>query len=1055
MTQNYFDRTEQHAGRGYERHLFMPGRPLQSAEMNEIQRSSMGRLKDIGDALFKDGDVIRDAKVVVNADTGAVQCESGVIYIRGVMRGVSPAQLTVPTIGVVSIGVRLVESVVTALTDPTLRDPAAGTRAYDEEGADRLKIESVWAVGSGELTNYYPIYTVTNGVLDAKEPPPQLDSVTQALAKYDRDSAGGSYVVYGLKLTAMADTATDQVYSLQEGRCRVYGYPFEFTTSRRVTLPITPDLKVILNEPHLSTTAGTQRINFSRKPGGNITQVSITAEKTTTLTHGAFTGVADPIPDTSVLQIIEVKQGNKTYVANTDYKLTDGNVDWSPSGAEPSTGSTYTVKYQFISVVTPTAVDDTGFSVTGAVSGTLVLVSYSQKLPRIDRLCVNSSGQLVWIEGVAADFNPQYPAVPDDLLAIASVFQTWTSSRRVVNDGVRVVPMPSLSSVESKLDRMMGLIAQTRLESSIHTREGGTKKGLFTDPFIDDSQRDQGTPQTAAVYSGILTLAIDAGVSSMNSDITVRTALPHADVESVSQTLRTGSMKINPYMAFDTLPAQVSLTPSVDRWTDVQSSWTSPLTLRFSQGSGENSSFDVSTRDVLVIVTTSVAETLRSIPVAYSVAGFGPGEILDVIKFDGVSLSVPNGQQANAQGVVSGTFQVPTGVPTGTKLVEFVGRGGSRGSATYTGQGTVERQVFQQRTTITETRWQSPPPPAPVVRNSDPLAQTFTLPVSQQISGVELWFAAVPTSATSVQIRDTIAGVPGQTVIASAVRNPSQISGSGTPTTFTFESPVSLLAGTEYAIVVLCNDATGALAVAELGKFDANAQKWITSQPYTVGVLLSSSNASTWTPHQDRDLTFRLLRASYSATTSTLALGTVAVSGVTDLMVMAYADRPRSETNVKYLLSLPSGTQITVDDGQAVELAEAVSGNISVSALLTGTESASPILYPGTQLVHGVVHTSDTYVTRAVPAGQNSRIKVIYEARVPSGSSLELKYKGIDAGDAWVTVPQIASTSVDSGFVEFVHEISSVNESAVQVQITLSGNTAARPVVRDLRVMVL
>lgn len=54
--------------------------------------------------------------------------------------------------------------------------------------------------------------------------------------------------------------------------------------------------------------------------------------------------------------------------------------------------------------------------------------------------------------------------------------------------------------------------------------------------------------------------------------------------------------------------------------------------------------------------------------------------------------------------------------------------------------------------------------------------------------------------------------------------------------------------------------------MAELGKYDAVHERWVTSQPYQVGVLLSSSNASTWTPHQDRDLTFRLLGARFTAT---------------------------------------------------------------------------------------------------------------------------------------------------------------------------------------------
>ncbi len=83
----------------------------------------------------------------------------------------------------------------------------------------------------------------------------------------------------------------------------------------------------------------------------------------------------------------------------------------------------------------------------------------------------------------------------------------------------------------------------------------------------------------------------------------------------------------------------------------------------------------------------------------------------------------------------------------------------------------------------------------------------------------------------------------------------------------------ALQANREYALVILCDDAETALAIAELGKFDAARERWVTAQPYQVGVLLSSSNASTWTAHQDADLTFELLAADYTESTRLIELG--------------------------------------------------------------------------------------------------------------------------------------------------------------------------------------
>jgi Domain of unknown function (DUF4815) len=1054
MPEQYFSRFD--PADNYDEHLFIAGRGLQSAELNEIQKNAAYRLKGVGDALFKDGDVVRDAGIVVNASTGEVQCQSGAIYIRGAVRGVAPATLAIPTTGVVSIGIRLVETVITSAEDPDLKDPATGTRNYNEPGADRLRVVPTWSTSTGGTGEYFPVYSVTEGVLDAKEPPPSMDAVAQALARYDRDSAGGSYVVSGLSLSMLPDSGGNQVYSLAEGRARVFGYGLEFSTARRLLLAATPDLKPIANEPHLSSTSGSQRINFDRTPGTNITEVSITAEKTVTLTHGVVTGSQDPLPDTSVLSIVEVKQGGTTYTPTTDYLLTAGKVDWTPAGAEPAPGSTYTVKYQYLTNVTPTAVDDNGFTVTGAISGTLVLVTYSQKLPRVDRLCLNTEGTPVWLLGVSAEFNPQFPAVPADMLAIASVYQTWTSSRRVVNDGVRVVPMPQLAAVDSRMDLLLQLIAQQRLESNIHTREGGTKKGLFTDPFLDDSQRDAGTAQTAAIVRGELQLPIAPTVLQVSSDIAAPTTLTYSTSFALSQTLRTGSMAINPYMAFAPVPAALSLTPSVDRWTVVDTSWASATTSRFVVGAGNQSSATATTRNALLSSTTSQIETLRPITVSYSISGFGPGENLSSLTFDGISRPVA-GVTANASGVATGSFTIPTGVPSGNKEVVAIGASGNRGSAVFSGQGTLERQVWQQQTTITETRWQSPPPPTRSNDGppADPLAQTFTLTASTQVAGIDLWFVAKPTTTTSVQIRSTIAGVPSSTVLAEAVIQPAAINIGGNHTRLNFQYPVQLLAGTEYAIVVLCNDPTGSLGVAELGKFDANAQRWITSQPYTVGVLLSSSNASTWTPHQDRDMTFRILRADFTQTQRTISLGQVTVANATDLLLMSYAERPASQTGVQYRLTLPDTSVITVDDGQPVQLAAEISGNIGVQAVLTGDAAASPVLFPGTQVVAGRVATTGDYVSRAVPGGSSVTVKVIFEAQIPSGAGVTVSYKGPDAGDTWGTIAQTATRAVDDGFTEFTHTVTGVNEASVQVKLAASGTAAARPRFRDLRVIVL
>ena len=279
----YYDRSELEEQKGYERHLFLAGRVLQSAEMNEIQAAANRKISALGDALYRDGDIVRDARAIVNQDTGVTQVESGAIYLRGTVRGVPSGSMTIPTTGTVVIGIYLNEVIVTESTDQTLLDPARETRAYNEPGAARLQVIPQWGYlgdGSSE-SEFFPIYYVDDGFLRAKDPPPQLDSVAQAIARYDRDSTGTSYIVSGMQVSALPSLPTgEQVFSVKDGRARVNGFGVSLNTARRVTYAATPDTRYIDSEPHASTGPGNTRINLDRPPLDQTQnfQVRMTAE---------------------------------------------------------------------------------------------------------------------------------------------------------------------------------------------------------------------------------------------------------------------------------------------------------------------------------------------------------------------------------------------------------------------------------------------------------------------------------------------------------------------------------------------------------------------------------------------------------------------------------------------------------------------------------------------------------------------------------------------------------------------------------------------------------
>lgn len=645
---NYWNRYD--AEKNYTELLFRDGYGTQASEHNELQSIVFARMARLAKAMFKDGDILADAQISVNETTGLVRASAGEVCLAGAVWSVPAAEFAVPTMGTVSVGIRLNERIISELEDPGLRNPATGSRGEGEPGAWRRKIEPVWGFdGDGGAGDFFPVYVVEDGVQRAKEAPPNLEAFNLALARYDRDSTGtGTYAVSGLLLVAGADLADGrQVYHLSEGRARVDGMGVEMNTSRRIVYDADPDLRLIDTEVHAATAESAingQRITLAHPPMQNVTALRITTETTESVVHGAYSGALDTLAHTSVVSIERVTQGETTFVAGTDYTKNGDRVDWSPSGNEPAPGSTYAVTYRHITAVEPGDPDVDGFTVTGAVDGTSILISYNQMLPRYDRLALTYEGDLTWFKGVASETNPQKPSVPDTMLAIATVFQSWRPSRTVSNDAVRVVQFDEILRINSRVDYALQEIARQRLESDVATRESGARVGLFVDPLIDDSMRDQGVTQTAAIVDGDLTLPIaSVQASQLSLDVANLTARPFSVAVLLEQPYRTTDMQINPYMAFEPLPAKVTLKPAVDHWTETRTTWASAVTQTFRRSTGGGWAVlhhtETTNTSQTLSSSTTLLENLRQIDVAFELEGFGPGETLSSVIFDGVEVT--------------------------------------------------------------------------------------------------------------------------------------------------------------------------------------------------------------------------------------------------------------------------------------------------------------------------------------------------------------------------------------------------------------------------------
>jgi hypothetical protein len=396
---------------------------------------------------------------------------------------------------------------------------------------------------------------------------------------------------------------------------------------------------------------------------------------------------------------------------------------------------------------------------------------------------------------------------------------------------------------------------------------------------------------------------------------------------------------------------------------------------------------------------------------------------------------------ANDHGAAEGQITVPEGVPAGTVLMEVTGNQGSTGNATYTASGAITTESRRIVTTVAS--------------RYDPLAQTFTLSEGRHIAGVDLWFKAKGTSRVQVQIRETTVGFPNQNVVAQANIYPVDINVNGTHTRILFgdatsRCPIWLEANVEYAVVILTDDAETAVAVAELGKFDSIHNTYITKQAYQVGVLLSSSNASTWTAHQDLDLAFRLLACRFTETEHQINLGTIVANENTNLLTLANIERVSSETDVEFIYTDSDGKTNTLAEDMPVALKEKIDGEISIKAKLRGTTTRSPVLFQGVQAVLGTMDETGDYVTRAITAGTNISVKIVFECYTPGNSQVKAYVQNPDT--TWTLVTLNSGRPVGDGWEEHTHVAENFSGATTRVKLVLEGNVLYRPQVRNLKV---
>ena len=353
----------------------------------------------------------------------------------------------------------------------------------------------------------------------------------------------------------------------------------------------------------------------------------------------------------------------------------------------------------------------------------------------------------------------------------------------------------------------------------------------------------------------------------------------------------------------------------------------------------------------------------------------------------------------------------------------------------------------------------------------EPIAQALTINTPKNEAGIfatslDLYFkkkSLLPNHGVTVYLCEMENGYPNNKAILPFSRvhlNRSQVN-VDTATTFTFEAPVFLQNGREYAFIVKpdANDPDYYVYAAKIGDADIISGTQVTSQPVT-GTAYYGATDSTWVALPTEYIKFSLKRAKFANNSASAIL----------------VNKPVDYLNV-YNIGYTSGQSIKVGDYvfQSVNsYSNSVGGtvNTAVFGVVNYYDSTKSLLYVD-RSVSGNSFTTNSYVqihrfaNSALAASPNNVTlvawantgavqDVVIDSLVPqfasispAGTTLKVAYKGTTKTYSQDSSYQVVPTGTETSFYDASRIVASkTNEDAnisgqnsLQYQVTMTTDT--------------
>lgn len=611
----YLDRFDPNKNRT--RVLFKPDKPLQQAELNEMQAMQDYALSNVAESVFSDGDIQTGMEYIIQGTTLTVK--KGKVFLGGKMRNFNEQSIEITGKGTEYIGVKLVQKVITAEDDPTLLDQTSGVPSHFSEGADRLEETVVLGVNDDEASN---IYRFENGQLYINPDTPEMDKINKVLAERTFDESG-SYRVRGFDMyTEVHPTDPNNKIQLviDSGRAYVLGFKVDKPTTTRIDIDKSRDLETINNEGFYYSNE-TRLNKLGNSPVSSVDRVTAQVEVAKEqVSRGVVGGGTDYLKNTSVTKVVRVwteGSGAYEYKQGEDFQLVNGQaISWAPTGQEPPAGGTYFVQY----VYNKTMIENTDYKVTVKGEGddrewyidfnemtgskpvdeSLVNVDYKYFLARKDLIVLDHNGNFTVHKGQPNAMRlVDSPNHVDPLtLNIGTVLVYPDSSTAEANQWtITRLTMEELQKLSVRVDNMEYNQAVFYLDQPAMAGENPIYlRGVFSDAFISLDKYDTSHPDATIAFdfdTAEITLPyaeINKTVPSIiegSSEAHVWGRLvtaPFTEEVGIRQPFATETMNVNPYNTFNK-QGVLTLNPSADNWIEeeritITKEETSTMTIR-------------------------------------------------------------------------------------------------------------------------------------------------------------------------------------------------------------------------------------------------------------------------------------------------------------------------------------------------------------------------------------------------------------------------------------------------------------------------------------------